>query len=49
MPQEGSTARVVDAATKKTVEGQTITYYADNRLPEVSSSPNAFAEYGTTW
>jgi hypothetical protein len=48
MQQEGSTACVVDATTKKAVEGQMITYYADNRLPEVSSGPNAFAEYGKT-
>jgi FecR protein len=44
-PREASTT-LDSTGTKKTVKGQTITYYTDpKRVPEVSSDPGAFAEW----
>jgi FecR protein len=44
-PREASTTQD-NTGTKKTVKGQTITYYTDpKRAPEVSSDPGAFTEW----
>jgi hypothetical protein len=44
-PREASTT-TDDTVLRKTAKGQTITYYADpKRAPEVSSDPDAFAEW----
>ncbi len=44
-PRQASTT-TDDTGLRKTVKGQTITYYADpKRTPEVSSDPDAFAEW----